>query len=130
MQITQYNMVTGEAVIREMTAEEIAALPTQDAVAPDPVLSQSQWRFFLNLTGFGKVIADTLDAMPKATIEQRAAWAALDAVANASPSYTLPTTIALAAKFGGAGVPSEADIRQAWAMAAQFQGAASIAGAA
>lgn len=93
----------------------------------DPVLTHQQWRYLLDLTGFGDTLDAVLARMPKGTAAERKAWAGLKTVATASGSYRLDRMLAMVAfvaakKLPGVTLPSEAAIRAAWAEAAAFTG--------
>lgn len=130
MSVIQIDVLTGEVTTRELTPEEIAALP---AVEPDPApsLSPPQWSYFLDLTGFRVTVEAALSALPKGTLEQRATWAGMKAVVYSSQSYRLDITLQLAAQvraMGIAKVPADVEIEAAWPMAAAFKGAESLIG--
>lgn len=93
----------------------------------DPILTEQQWRYLLDLTGFGDTLEAVLAAMPKGTAAERKAWAGLKTVATASGSYRLDKALAMVAvvaakKLPGVILPTEAAIRAAWAEAAAFTG--------
>ena len=111
-----------EGVVYEIIdADDLPSEPV-----PPPKLNPTQWQYFLDLTGFRALIDATLDAMPKSTMQERAEWAKLRSVAYASTDYALDVTKALAARFAGPNAPSSEAIEQAWALAADFDGAASL----
>lgn len=116
-------------------AQEAGADAPMDAPPPDPIpsplaLTPSQWGFFLDLSGFRDALDAALDAMPKASMHDRARWAGMRAVAYASASYQLDVTLALVGQVRGMGlpvtIPTDAEIEAAFTAAAAFQGAASI----
>ena len=93
----------------------------------DPILTEQQWRYLLDLTGFGDTLDAVLAGMPKGTAAERRAWAGLKTVATASGSYRLDKVLAMVAfvaakKLPGVTPPSEAAIRAAWTEAAAFTG--------
>lgn len=100
--------------------------------APGPLpLTATQWNFLLDLTGFRSVVDAALDALPRATPQDVAAWAGMKAVAYHSADFTQGVTLALAAQIRamaipGLAVPTDAEIVAAWPAAEAFQGAASL----
>ena len=121
-----------------MLAEIIAAGNIVPYVAPEPPpppppsLTPAQWGFFLDLTGFRDALDAALAAMPKETMQERAAWAGMRNIAYGSEQYRLDVTLALVAKVRASGlpveIPSDEDITAAFTAAAEFKGAASLLG--
>lgn len=99
---------------------------------PIPSLTPAQWGFFLDLTGFRDALDAALSAMPKETMQERAAWAGLRNIAYGSDQYRLDVMLALVAKVRASGlpveIPSDDDITAAFTAAAEFKGAVSLLG--
>lgn len=106
--------------------------PILPAPPPIPSLTTAQWGFFLDLTGFRDALDAALAAMPKETMQERAAWAGMRNIAYGSEQYRLDVTLALVAKVRASGlpveIPSDEDITAAFTAAAEFKGAASLLG--
>lgn len=124
MTITSINVQTGQTQIIEGDAP---SFPQSGPAA----LNKTQWSFLLDFTGFRSVVDAALDALPRATPQDVAAWAGMKAVAYHSADFTQGVTLALAAQIRamaipGLAVPTDAEIVAAWPIAEAFQGAASL----
>lgn len=106
--------------------------PAPPSPPPPPSLTPAQWGFFLDLTGFRDALDAALAAMPKETMQERAAWAGMRNIAYGSEQYRLDVTLALVAKVRASGlpveIPSDEEITAAFTAAAEFKGAASLLG--
>lgn len=95
-----------------------------------PTLTPGQWDFFLDLTGFRVTLEAALTALPKTTLEERAAWAGLKAVIYSSTFYELPVILAITAQVRAMGlaitIPTDAEIIEAFHVAAAFNGVQTV----
>lgn len=109
-------------------------LPPPPPVDPLPTLSPGQWDFFLDLTGFRTAVEAALTALPKTTLEERAAWSGLKAVVYSSTFYELPVILAITAQLRTMGlatpIPTDAEITSAFHLAAAFKGVQTVLGGA
>ena len=132
MSVITVDLTTGQITQRPLTAEEIAALPPPVEVLPR--LTPGQWDFFLDLTGFRTAVEAALAALPKVTLEDRAAWAGLKSVVYSSTFYELPVILAITAQVRTMGlatpIPTDAEITQAFHIAAAFRGVETVLGGA
>ncbi len=104
------------------------------AVPVMPDLNPAQWSYLLDVSGLRAVLDAALLAMPQATSSERAAWAGLKAVSSGSARYTFQNTIALIGLIDAMGLPDlslpdQSTVEAAWADAAAFNGAGSVASA-
>jgi hypothetical protein len=131
-QVTEI-VANGQVIVRDMTEAELAEYAELQArPAPVPVLNRAQWGYLLDSTRFRITLDAFLAGMPQSTEQERRAWARLKNVASGSDTYSQSNTLAILANLranGVSGLPSDQEIIDAWADAAQFDGVASIAGA-
>lgn len=130
MTIIAVDVLTGEITARDLTDEEVAALPKSDETLP--ALTPGQWDFFLDLTGFRAAVEAALDVLPKKSMQERAAWAGLKAVVYSSTFYELPVILQITAQVRAMGletpIPADKEITEAFHVAAAFKGVATVLG--
>ena len=99
--------------------------PTPDP-EPDepPILSKMQWNFFLDITGFRAVADAAVKAMPKNTLEEKTVWAGMNAAINSSDYYRQGMALRLVERVRamklGVPLPTDDEVKAAWALAATF----------
>ena len=89
-----------------------------------PILSKMQWNFFLDITGFRAVADAAVKAMPKNTLEEKTVWAGMNAAINSSDYYRQGMALRLVERVRamklGVQLPTDDEVKAAWALAATF----------